>query len=81
MAGTAQQALTTAAVELPNHPCRELCVNNDDASIAITIGYDSTTQLFKVAPGTNSGVIHLGNTNKLWVKAASGTPTCSFRWD
>lgn len=81
MAGTATQALTTAAVQLPNHPCFDVCVNNDDAAIAITIGFDGTTQSFKIAAGTNSSLIRVRNTNKLWVKAASGTPTCSFRWN
>lgn len=80
MAGTAQQVLSTTAARLGNNQCNDVCVNNDDASIAILIGFVSGTQLFKVAPNTNSGPIQVRNTNAIFVKSASGTPTCSYRW-
>lgn len=77
--GTATKALSTTAAALGNNPCSEVCINNDDASIAILVG-NSSAQNFKVAAGTNSGPIKIRNTNQVYVKSASGTPTCSYRW-
>lgn len=81
MADTGTKALSTTAARLhTGQSCNEVCINNDDASIAILVGFNSTTQSFKVAPNTNSGAIQVRNLNQVWVKSASGTPTCSYRW-
>lgn len=77
--GSSTQVLSTTAVALPNHPCNQATIYNDDASIAILVG-NSAGQSAKVPPLTNSGPIQIRNTNALYVKSASGTPTCSFLW-
>lgn len=77
--GTGTQALSTTAVQLPNHPCNEATVFNDDGAIVIKVG-NASAQNASIAVGSNSGPIQVRNTNQLWVKSASGTPTCSFLW-
>lgn len=78
---TYTQVLSTTALQLPNHPCKGVQIHNDDASIAIKIGENSTTQNLTVAPGGSTSRIEIGNTNMIWVKSASGTPTCSYATD
>lgn len=74
---TGTQALTTAAVQLPPQPCLEVAITNNDATIAILLGWNATTQTFTLA-AAQSIVIQCGNLNQLWAKAASGTPTLSY---
>lgn len=79
--GSATKALSTSAVALDNHPCRWANVHNNDGSINILIGGTSTAQSFTLGPGENTGPIPINNTNRLFVKSASGTPTCSYMWE
>jgi len=79
-ANTGTKALSTTAANLGNTPCNEVTVANDDASIDIFIGHTSGTQSFRVKPGFNSGPMQVRNLNQVWVKSASGTPTCSYRY-
>ena len=79
--GSGTKALSTTPVQLhAGRPCAEVTVCNDDAAIDILIGHVSGTQSFRVKPGTNSGPMHVRNLNLVWVKSASGTPTCSYRF-
>lgn len=78
--GTGTQVLSTTAAKLPDHPCQAVILNNDDAAIAMQIGGNSTTQNLKLPPAQQSAMIPVRNTNQLWIKSASGTPTVSFLW-
>ena len=74
---TGTQALSTTAVQLPAQPCKAVLVTNNDASIAMLLGWNSTTQSFTLRPST-SVRIECGNLNQLYAKSASGTPTLSY---
>jgi hypothetical protein len=74
------QALSTTAVNLGNGPCRGVQVHNNDAAIAILVG-NAGAQNYTVAPGGSTGRIEVGNRNMVYVKSASGTPTCSWLTD
>jgi hypothetical protein len=78
--GTGTQVLSTTAAQLPNHPCSGVIINNDDAAIAVLIGATSGAQNLKLAAANQSGFIPVRNSNLIWVKSASGTPTVSFLW-
>lgn len=71
------QALSTTAVSLGNGPCRGVQIHNNDAAIAILVG-NASSQSYMVAPGGSTGRIEVGNRNQVYVKSASGTPTCSW---
>jgi hypothetical protein len=71
------QALSTAALQLPPVPCRAVNIRNNDASINMLVGWNSTTQSYSV-PATQAVRIECGNLNQLWAKSASGTPTLSY---
>lgn len=74
---TGTQALTTAAVQLPAQPCIEVAITNNDASIAILLGWNVTTQSFTL-PAGGTVVVQANNLNQLYAKSASGTPTLSY---
>jgi len=74
---TGTQALSTTAVQLPAQPCLEVALTNNDASIAMLIGWNAITQSFTLAAGS-SVVIQAQNLNQLYAKSASGTPTLSY---
>lgn len=71
------QALSTTAVQLPAQPCTRVALTNNDAAIAMLIGWNSTTQSYTLAAG-QSVVVKCSNLNQLWAKSASGTPTLSY---
>lgn len=77
--GTATKALTTTASALANNPCSQVVVFNDDAAIVIKVG-NAAAQNVSVQVGSSSSVIRVRNTNQVYVKSASGTPTCSYHW-
>jgi hypothetical protein len=74
---TGTQVLSTSAVQLPAQPCRAAHLRNNDAAIAMLVGWNSTTQSFTI-PAGGSERIECGNLNQLYVKSASGTPTLSY---
>jgi hypothetical protein len=74
---TGTQALSTTAVQLPAQPCLEVVLANNDASIAMLIGWSAGTQSFTLAAGQNV-VVQATNLNQLYAKSASGTPTLSY---
>jgi hypothetical protein len=74
------QALSTTAAHLGNAACKGIQVHNNDASIAILVGGQGS-QTYTVAPGTSTGRIEVQNRNQVYVKSASGTPTCSWLTD
>ena len=74
---TGTQALSTTAVQLPAQPCLEVALTNNDASIAMLIGWTSSKQSFTL-PATQTVVVQATNLNQLWAKSASGTPTLSY---
>jgi hypothetical protein len=74
---TGTQALSTTALQLPSQPCTRVNLRNNDASIAMLIGWNSTTQSFTIPAGGGAS-IRLTNLNQLWAKSASGTPTMSY---
>lgn len=74
---TGTQALSTTPVQLPAQPCLEVSIANNDASIAVLIGWNATTQTYTIAAG-HSVVVQAQNLNQLWAKSASGTPTLSY---
>lgn len=77
---TATLVLSTAAAALGNHPCSNVVLHNDDASINMLVG-NSAAQNFSMGPGQTSGPIKVRNTNQVYVKSASGTPTVSYHWE
>lgn len=76
---SATMALSTTAAAMPNHPCRWVIINNDDASIAMKLG-DSGSQDLTIPAGANTGPLPVRNTNQIYLKSASGTPTISYLW-
>jgi hypothetical protein len=74
---TGTQALSTTPVQLPAQPCLEVAITNNDASIAMLIGWTVGTQNFTL-PATQTVVIQATNLNQLYAKSASGTPTLSY---
>lgn len=74
---TGTQALTTAALQMPNQPCTQVNIRNNDAAIAVLVGFNGTTQAYTI-PATGSDTFRVSNLNQLWIKSASGTPTVSF---
>lgn len=74
---TGTQALSTTPIQLPNQPCLEVAIRNNDASIAILIGWTATTQLYTI-PAGGSEIVQAQNLNQLYAKSASGTPTLSY---
>jgi hypothetical protein len=74
---TGTQALSVTAIQLPAQPCLEVAITNNDASIAMLIGWNATTQSFTL-PATQTVVIQATNLNQLYAKSASGTPTLSY---
>lgn len=79
-AGTATQVLSTTAARLGNHPCKQAYVRNDDASITILVGYSAAVMDFEILAGA-SEEFDVRNTNLIFVKSASGTPTAQYRWE
>lgn len=75
--GTGTKVLSTTAAVLGALSCHQVVVHNDDASIAIKVG-NATAQNYTVTAGGNSGPIAVTNINQVYVKSASGTPTCSY---
>lgn len=71
------QALSTSALQLPAQPCRAVNLRNNDASINMLIGWNSTAQSYSLAP-LQSCRVECTNLNQLWAKSASGTPTLSY---
>jgi hypothetical protein len=74
---TGTQVLSTAALQLPSAPCVQASIRNNDASIAILIGFTSTAQNYTI-PAGGEVTIRVRNVNRLWAKSASGTPTLSY---
>lgn len=74
---TGTQALSTAALQLPSQPCTQVNIRNNDAAIAMQIGFNATTQSYTIPPG-GSDTFRVGNLNMLWAKSSSGTPTLSY---
>lgn len=77
--GSATQALSTTAAALANHPCRFVTITNNDASISMLLG-NSASQSLTLKPAT-SITFPINNTNKIYAKSASGTPTLSYMWE
>ena len=75
---TGTQALSTTAVQLPAQTCTEVVLTNNDASIAMLLGWNSTTQSFTLPAGQTMSVRGVRNLNELYAKSASGTPTLSY---
>jgi hypothetical protein len=71
------QALSTTAVQLPNQSCNWASIRNNDAAIAVLIGWTSATQSYTIPAGQHAQV-KVTNLNQLWAKSASGTPTLSY---
>lgn len=74
---TGTQALSTSAIQLPAQPCLEVALTNNDASIDMLIGWTSAKQSFTLKAG-QTVTVQAQNTNQLWAKSASGTPTLSY---
>lgn len=74
---TGTQALSTAAIQLPAQSCDWVTLTNNDASIAMLVGWNSTTQALTI-PAASPITIRCRNLNQLWAKSASGTPTLSY---
>lgn len=79
-AGTATQATSTTAARLGNHPCRKAYVRNDDASIVVLAGYSASVMDWEILAGEDAE-FEVRNTNQIFVKSASGTPTVQYRWE
>jgi predicted RNA methylase len=75
--GTGTKVLSTTAAALGALACHQVVVHNDDAAIAIKIG-NASAQNYTVTAGGSSGPIAVTNINQVYVKSASGTPTCSY---
>jgi hypothetical protein len=71
------QALSTTAVRLPAQACTQVAITNNDASIAMLLGWNSTTQSFTLTAGSTV-TFRVTNLNNLYAKSASGTPTLSY---
>lgn len=74
------KTLSTTAAQLGTQQCKGVQVHNNDAAIAILVG-GAGAQNYTVAPGGSTGRIEVTNINQVYVKAASGTPTCSWLTD
>jgi hypothetical protein len=74
------KALSTTAAQLGSQPCKGVQIHNNDPAIAILVG-GAAAQNYTVAPGGQTGRIEIGNINQVYVKSASGTPTCSWLTD
>lgn len=74
---TGTQALSTTAVQLPNVPCTEALLSNNDAAIAMLVGWTQAKQQYTLTPG-EAVRLRVKNLNQLWAKSASGTPTLSY---
>lgn len=74
---TGTQALSTTAVQLPAQPCKAVNLRNNDAAIAMLVGWNSTTQSYTIPAGQYAR-IECANLNQLYAKSASGTPTLSY---
>lgn len=74
---TGTQALSTSPVQLPNQSCTQVSLRNNDAAIAMLIGWSSGTQTYTI-PAAQEVTIRTTNLNMLWAKSASGTPTLSY---
>lgn len=75
---TGTMALTTAAAQMPAAPFTWASIRNNDAAIAMLIGWNSTTQSYTLPAGQQLTVDKAGNLNEMWIKSASGTPTMSY---
>ncbi len=76
--GSATLALSTAAAALGDHPCTEVSLANNDASINMLIG-NASAQNFTLKPG-QTVTVRVRNTNQVYAKSASATPTLSYIW-
>lgn len=74
---TGTQALSVAAIQLPAQPCNRVSLRNNDAAIAMLIGWNTTTQSYTLPAGA-AVEIRCQNLNQLWAKSASATPTLSY---
>jgi hypothetical protein len=76
--GSDTQALTTTAAALNAHPCTEASVHNNDAAINVLVG-NAAAQNYTLGPGQTVR-LRVKNTNQIYAKSASGTPTLSMIW-
>jgi hypothetical protein len=76
--GSDTQALSTTAAALNAHPCVECSIHNNDASINMLIG-NASAQNYSLGPGQTVR-LRVKNTNQVYAKSASGTPTLSMIW-
>lgn len=72
--------LSTTAANLGNGACKGIQIHNNDAAIAILVG-GASSQSLTISPGGSSSRIEVQNRNQVYVKSASGTPTCSWLTD